>query len=100
MSIEDRRRFLKVAGTLAATGLVCGLPDPVCEGAGQEILVTGKSVKGSLQEALDDAIAEAFNQGPKYPDVMFTYEIRTINGRRGGFAGFNELFVTIRAHFG
>ncbi|MBI3950622.1 MAG: hypothetical protein HY314_09225 [Acidobacteria bacterium] len=99
MSRRDRRRFLKTAGTATATSLMIGLTGSVGESTTEELLVTGTSQKGDLQEALEDAIAKAFAQGPQHPDVLLNFEIRSVKGSVGGIAGLNEVRLTICARF-
>jgi flavin-binding protein dodecin len=96
MSETDRRRFLKTAGTVTATGVVSGLAASVSESANQETLITGISRNGSVQEALQAAIAQA---EPPYPDALMNFEVKSIKGRLGGIAGLNEVTVTISARF-
>ncbi len=60
----------------------------------------GLSRRGAFSEALDDALGKmgrAINEGG-VRDGMAEWELRTISGRVGGFAGFNELSVSITAH--
>lgn len=99
MSKKDRRRFLKATGTVAATGLIGGMTGAIAQCSDNEVLITGISKKGNLQEALGDAIAKALAQGPQHPDVLVNYEVRSIKGSAGGIAGISDLMVTICARF-
>ena len=62
-----------------------------------EELFTGNSKNANLQAALDDALQKAqLARSQTVADAMFDYRVETIHGRRGGFAGFNDVAVTIR----
>jgi len=56
----------------------------------------GTSNRGNLQEALDEAIKKALSS-TSAADRMVTYVVTKISGRKGGFAGFNEVTVMIDA---
>ncbi|MCS6860281.1 MAG: twin-arginine translocation signal domain-containing protein [Abditibacteriales bacterium] len=96
MRQSERRKFLKVAGAAAAAGVASALPGAA---AHKGKIVQGTSHRGDVQEALNRAIAAAFDRGPSHPDVMLTYEVKSIKGRVGGIAGFNEVTVSILARF-
>lgn len=96
MSQTERRKFLKTAGAAAAAGVASALPSAA---AHKGKVVQGTSPKGDVQEALNRAIAAAFDEGPSHPDVMLTYEVKSIKGRMGGIAGFNDVTVSILARF-
>jgi hypothetical protein len=57
---------------------------------------TGTNSSGNLQAALDDAIAKA-ETCAGCCDMLVTWEVQEISGRRGGIAGFNDLNVKIVA---
>jgi hypothetical protein len=98
MSKTNRRSFLKTA---TAVGVASGLTASVSEGSHRDrsITVRGTSQTGNVQEALDKAIGNAFEQAPNQSDVMVLYELKSISGRVGGIAGFNDVSVTIKARF-
>lgn len=96
MSRAERRKFLEIAGAAAAAGFASALPSAA---ANRGKVVQGTSHQGDVQEALNRAIAAAFDEGPSHPDVMLTYEVKSIKGRVGGIAGFNEVTVSILARF-
>lgn len=66
---------------------------PSCSNPG---LYTGTSNTGSFQGALDDAIAAAAACAGCC-DMLVTWEFVAADGREGGFAGFNEVNVEIKA---
>jgi hypothetical protein len=96
MSKTERRKFLKTAGAVAAAGVASALPG---RAAPKGKVVQGTSRQGDVQEALNRAIAAAFDEGPSHPDAMLTYEVKSIKGRVGGIAGFNDVTVSILAKF-
>jgi hypothetical protein len=66
-------------------------------GAPAPVLFTGKSTNANLQEALNDALQKAQLAVTKnVADARFNFRVDTIQGTRGGFAGTNEISVTIR----
>ncbi len=57
----------------------------------------GTSNRGDLQEAIAAALSSAeAAASARGADFMIEYEVHKIEGRRGGFAGFDQLTVTIR----
>ena len=71
-------------------------PKPPPAGAGDRVF-TGKSSTGNLQEALTSALQSAQSAlNEKASDVQFSYRVDAIKGRRGGFAGLNELTVDVK----
>jgi len=71
-------------------------PKPAA-GAPAPRLFTGKSTNANLQEALNDALQKAQLALTKnVADARFDFRLDTIQGTRGGFAGTNEISVTIR----
>lgn len=57
----------------------------------------GTSNKGDLQEAIAAAVSAAeAAAASRGADFMIEYEVHKIQGRRGGFAGFDQITVTIR----
>jgi hypothetical protein len=58
---------------------------------------TGKSSAGNLHEALTSALQSAqLALGEKTSDVQFSWQVDAIKGRRGGFAGLNELTLDVK----
>ncbi len=57
---------------------------------------TGTNASGNLQAALDDAIAKA-EACAGCCDMLVTWEVQEISGRRGGIAGFDDVNVKIVA---
>ncbi len=57
---------------------------------------TGHDDTGDFQLALEDAIAEAATCAGCC-DLLITYEVTKTTGRAGGFAGFDDIYVTIVA---
>ena len=57
---------------------------------------TGTSRSGDLAEALSDALKQA-TESSQTADVLVTWTIEKISGKRGGIAGLNEICVTIAA---
>ena len=92
---------------LVATWVVLGLlvpasapaeaarPGAACPNPG---VFTGTDANGNFQAALDDAIAQAEACAPCC-DFITTYSVIETTGRRGGFAGFNDIYVEIRASY-
>jgi hypothetical protein len=68
-------------------------PAAACPNPG---VYTGTSTTGSLQGALDNAIAAA-EACAGCCDFLVTWRLVEVDGRRGGFAGFNDVNVTINA---
>lgn len=72
------------------------------KGDNQTIQFTGTSGEKTMttaqnqDAALNQAVQKAYNQANKRgADMMIEYTVDKISGRRGGFAGFNEVTVTI-----
>jgi hypothetical protein len=59
-------------------------------------LFKGTSKKGDVDEALRLAIARA-ERSVRHPDAMVEWTLKSVSGRNGGIAGFNEVTVTIEA---
>lgn len=59
----------------------------------------GTSNSGSIHNAMDDAARKAL-ASIGHPDAMIDYTVSKISGRKGGFAGFNEVTVTITVDSG
>jgi hypothetical protein len=58
---------------------------------------TGKSANANLQEALNDALQKAqLTLTKTVADARFDYQVDTITGQRGGFAGTNEITLKIK----
>jgi hypothetical protein len=57
---------------------------------------TGTSRSGDLAEALSDALRQA-TESSQTSDVLVTWTIEKISGKRGGIAGLNEICITIAA---
>jgi hypothetical protein len=55
---------------------------------------TGTSGRGSIQEALEDAIKSVPQPGA---DFLVVWHVKEIAGKQGGFVGYNEVQVTISA---
>jgi len=56
----------------------------------------GTSNTSNFTQALEDAVKKA-RSTVSITDVLITYTVKKISGRKGGFAGFNELTVVIDA---
>ncbi len=56
----------------------------------------GTSKTSNFEEALEDAVKKA-RSSTSVADSMVSYTVKKISGRKGGFAGFNELTVVIDA---
>ncbi|MEP0847019.1 MAG: hypothetical protein HRF50_09385 [Phycisphaerae bacterium] len=82
-----------VAGPAPTTPPPAIAPDP----ADVERFV-GHSASGDFQEALNDALMQADQYFANIgADILYNYRVLSTTGRRGGFAGFNDLYVTIAA---
>jgi len=57
---------------------------------------TGHDPTGDFQLALEDAISEAATCAGCC-DLLISYEVTKTTGRAGGFAGFDDIYVTIIA---
>lgn len=91
---RTRRGFLQLMG---AGGLAAAA------GTGQEAhgdtphkSFKGTSKRGNYGDALQQAI-EAAERSVRHPDALVEWSLKNVSGRRGGFAGFNEITVTIEA---
>jgi hypothetical protein len=93
--MKDRRTFLRL---MAGTGITVGLVATGQEGHGDNRKRTfkGTSKTGNMQEALHNAISAA-ERSVRHPDAMVTWTLKSVTGRSGGIAGFNEVAVTIEA---
>lgn len=92
---NNRRTFLRMLGI---TGFTAAIMTDGQESHGQppKREFSGISKKGDVDEALHKAISAA--QGSvRHPDAMVEWTLKRIAGRSGGFAGFNEVTVTIEA---
>lgn len=69
-------------------------PAPEREPAAAVRLFEGISTRGSVQEALDHAVAEALRSLPG-ADRLVRYRVRDITGESGGIRGANTVRVTI-----
>ena len=59
---------------------------------------TGHSIDGNLQEALDEALSEAYqgvSDSTGISDVMFDWDLTRIRGTRGGFMGMQDIWVEV-----
>jgi hypothetical protein len=90
---------------LSAAALMIGGPAPSADAAGSLAAApacpnpgyyTGSSNSGNFQDALDGAIAAA-SACTGCCDFLVTWDFVSADGREGGFAGFNEANVTIKA---
>lgn len=91
---NDRRRFL---GLLGAGGMFAALLNGgSARGAARARQFRGTSAKGDIEEALQKAIAAAAGT-VKHPDAMVEWTLKSVAGRSGGIAGFNQITVTIEA---
>ena len=95
LSNTDRRGFLRIMG---ASATVASLVLTGQEGHGDapRKLFKGTSKKGDVEEALQKAIAAA-EKSVRHPDAMVEWTLKSVSGRNGGIAGFNEVSVTIEA---
>lgn len=92
---NNRRSFLRLLGI---TGFTAAIMTDGQESHGQppKLEFSGTSKKGDVDDALHKAISAA--QGSvRHPDAMVEWTLKRITGRNGGFAGFNEVTVTIEA---
>ena len=90
---------------LSAAVLMIGGPTPTVDARSGSLSTStcpnpgyydGTSSSGSFQGALDDAIANAAACAGCC-DMLVTWDFVSADGREGGFAGFNEVNVTIKA---
>ena len=92
---EKRRRFLRLLGITGFTAMALA-DGQESHGQPPKREFQGVSKKGDVEEALEKAISAA--QGSvRHPDAMTEWTLKKITGRKGGFAGFNEVTVTIEA---
>ena len=62
---------------------------------------TGHSIDGNLQEALDEALSEAYqgvSASTGISDVMFDWDLTAIRGTRGGIMGMQDIWVEVTVH--
>ena len=91
--IRDRRGFL---GLLGAGGLAAALMSGGPAQAARTRQFRGTSRTGDIEEALKNAVAAA-GRTVNHPDAMVEWTLKSIAGRSGGIAGFNEVTVVIDA---
>jgi hypothetical protein len=90
-----RRGFLRMLGITGFTAVALS-EGQESHGQPPKREFHGVSKKGDVEEALKKAISAA--QGSvRHPDAMTEWTLKRISGRNGGFAGFNEVTVTIEA---
>lgn len=64
----------------------------------QLVRFIGSDAGGVYQNALDNALTQADAYfGTFGADLLYTYRVLGTSGRRGGFAGFNDICVEIEA---
>lgn len=69
---------------------------PTCPS--QLVRFIGSDSGGDYQTALDNALTQAdIHFGQFGADLLYTYRVLGTSGRRGGFAGFNDICVEIEA---
>ncbi len=97
--------LVALAVAISAAVVMVGAPTPTAEAASSIGAIaacpnpgfyTGTSTSGSFQGALDAAIAKA-ETCAGCCDMLVTWSFVAADGREGGFAGFNEVNVTIKA---
>src|SRR5262249_4616235 len=99
---KPRRNFLRVLSA-SLSGLafaLVGRPAPAGEPIDEpkkEKLFSGTSKKGDFSEALEAAIKAAFAAAHVPPDGQAKWRMKEVSGVKGGFAGLNDLTVTIYA---
>jgi len=91
-------RMLAVAAVVTAASLACGFARDSGRQAKEEyVTFSGVSRQGDLNDALGDAVRKAeASAAERGADILIEWELVKVRGRRGGFAGFNEIQVTIR----
>lgn len=73
-------------------------PAPGRDPADVGLRFTGHSASGDFQAALEDARFQADQYFAQFgADILVHYRVLGTTGRRGGFAGFNDIYVTIAA---
>jgi hypothetical protein len=106
---NNRRGFLRLlgGGALAAaltmegqeshgdTGDTAEMKDPTQRRL-PKLQFRGSSKTGDVEEALKNAI-KAAERSVRHPDAMVEWTLKSITGRNGGFAGFNDVTVIIEA---
>lgn len=111
---NNRRGFLRLlgGGTLAAALIMEGQESHGDTGSTESIdgeettkiserglpklQFRGSSKTGDVEEALKNAV-KAAERSVRHPDAMVEWTLKSITGRNGGFAGFNEVTVIIEA---
>jgi len=92
---HDRRGFLRLLG-LAGGAAALTITGEETHADTPKKRFSGTSRKGDVQEALQSAIAAA-ERSVRHPDAMVEWTLKSVAGRSGGIAGFNEITVTIEA---
>lgn len=92
---KNRRGFL---GLLGLGGLAAALmgTGKAAQAAPKPKLFQGTSATGDMPEALKKAVAAA-ERSVRHPDAMVEWTLKSVAGRSGGIAGFNQITVTIEA---
>lgn len=92
--------LLSATGVLAlARGGQNGAPPAARKPAAHEepTVFTGRSANANLQEALNDALQKAqLKLTETVADAQFSFQVDKITGKRGGFAGTNEITLDIK----
>ena len=60
--------------------------------SGEKTMSTAQNYDAALNTAVNKAYAQLTKRGA---DMMLEYTVTKVSGRKGGFAGFNEVTVTI-----
>src|SRR6476469_4923290 len=92
---NSRRGFLKLAGAGVVTAALLTAGEET-HGDTTKRQFKGTSKKGDMNEALHEAVAAA-ERSVRHPDAMVDWTLKSVVGRSGGIAGFNEVTVTIEA---
>lgn len=91
--LATAQNWTAVAGPAPATPPPAAAPDPA-----DVVRFVGHSANGDFQDALNDALMQADQYFANIgADILYNYRVLSTTGRRGGFAGFNDLYVTIAA---
>jgi hypothetical protein len=93
---NNRRGFFKLMGAGAATAAALVLVGEETHGETPKRVYKGTSKKGDIHEALQNAIAAA-QRSVRHPDAMVEWTLKSVAGKSGGFANFDEVTVTIEA---